>query len=80
MDKKLECRDLEFECDYSACAQTDQEILRNVGDHIQAIHGMKGFSKDFYRKALSSIRDGSCEKAMTLDDALCEACYGLCTC
>ncbi len=80
MDRKLECKELSFDCAYSACGQTDQEILRNVGDHIQAIHGMKGFSRDFYRKALASIRDGSCEKGMTLDHALCEACYGLCTC
>ncbi len=80
MDRKLECKDLSFDCEYSACGQTDQEILRNLGDHIQAIHGMKGFSKDFYQKALASIRDESCEKGMALDDALCEACYGVCTC
>jgi predicted small metal-binding protein len=80
MGGKLECRDLGFDCDYATCAQNDREILRNLGDHIQVLHGMKGFSKDFYRKALSSIRDRNCEKAMTLDDALCEACYGLCTC
>lgn len=61
MDKKLDCRDIGLDCSYSFCAQTEDEVLRKAGEHVQAAHSMKGFSKEFYQKACAAIYEGSCE-------------------
>ena len=61
MKKRLDCNDLGMDCDYFVCAQTVEEVLKEAGEHIQAAHKMKGFSKDFYNKALASIHEGKCE-------------------
>ncbi len=67
-------------CDYASCAQTEQEVIQKVGEHIQAVHALKGFSKEFYQKALSFIYEEKCETKKTPEEILCEACYGVCLC
>jgi len=80
MDKRLGCTDIGLACDYSVCARTDEEAIRKIGEHIQGVHAMKGFSKGFYDRALASIHEGSCEREWPLDEFLCEACSGTCLC
>ncbi len=60
MAKRLDCEDL-TECGYSVCAQTEEEAAQKIGEHIQAVHGVKGFSKEFYQKALAAIREENCD-------------------
>ena len=67
-------------CDYAACAQTERGVIQNVGEHIQTIHALKGFSKEFYQKALSAIHEERCETEKTPEEILSEACYGVCVC
>jgi len=65
MGKKLDCKDAGLDCDVSVCAQTEEEVIPQVGEHIQAIHGMKGFSKEFYDQARAAIHEGDCESGET---------------
>ncbi len=60
MGKRLDCEEL-MKCDYSVCAQTEREAARKIGEHIQAVHGVKGFSKEFYQRALAAIREEKCD-------------------
>lgn len=78
MGKRLDCK--EILCDYSVCAQTEDEVIKKAWEHVQTIHKMRGFSKEFYNKALASIYLGPCEKELSPDELLCKACVGVCTC
>ncbi len=60
MGKRLDCEDV-MKCGYSVCAQTAQEVTQKIGEHIQAVHGVKRFSKEFYQKALAAIREEMCD-------------------
>ncbi len=77
MDKKLSCKDINLDCEYVACAKTEEEVLRKVGEHIQAIHGIQGFSKEFYDKAKAAILDAHCEikKVTSCEGETCEEFY-----
>jgi predicted small metal-binding protein len=60
-DKEIYCRDIGIDCDSVVCGKTEKETLNELGQHVLAIHGIEGFSKDFYNKARSAIHDGTCE-------------------
>jgi predicted small metal-binding protein len=80
MGKRLDCKDLQIDCGYSACSLTAEETIQKVGEHIQAGHAREGFSKEFYRKAIGALREQRCEQEISLDEFLCEACSGVCLC
>jgi predicted small metal-binding protein len=80
MGKRLDCKDLQIECGYSSCGLTAEEAVQKIGEHIQAGHGTKGFSKEFYQKAIGALREQRCEQEMPPDEVLCEACSGVCLC
>ena len=52
-----------------------------LGQHALATHGIEGFSKEFYNKAQSGIREGYCDygdaEEMISED--CSACYEACS-
>ena len=77
MDKKFTCKDLGLDCEYVVCAKTEEEVLKKAGEHTQAIHGIQGFSKDFYDRAMTAIRDAHCEprKISTCEGESCEQFY-----
>ena len=72
MEKRIDCRDIDLECDFAACGQTDEEVIRKAGEHIQAIHGMESFSREFYDKARGAVRPGSCETAKDCTGGVCK--------
>ena len=80
MDKELYCKDVGLDCEFLACGKTEEEALSNLGKHVLAIHGAQGFSKEFYDKARSAIREGYCDygdvEEMISED--CSACYESC--
>jgi predicted small metal-binding protein len=80
MGKRLECKNFGTRCDYSVCAATEQHAIHGIGEHIQAAHAMRRFSKEFYQEALSTIREDSCEQGMLKYELLCEASPGVCLC
>ena len=57
MKKSLSCRDVGSDCDFSICAKTEDEVFEKAKDHAKKVHNMTEFSKDFYDKARSAIRD-----------------------
>jgi predicted small metal-binding protein len=79
MDKELDCKDLGLNCDFKTCGETEEEVLSKVGQHVLAIHGSKGFSKEFYKKARSAVHDGYCKSGDTeeMQDECCD-CYDEC--
>jgi len=40
MTKELHCRDLGFDCDAVVTAETEEDILAQVVEHGQAVHGI----------------------------------------
>ena len=39
MAKKLQCRDVGFDCD-AVVAESDDDVLAQVADHAKSVHGM----------------------------------------
>jgi predicted small metal-binding protein len=80
MDKELYCKDMGLQCDFLACGETEEEALSKLGQHVLAMHVIEGFSKEFYDKARSAIREGYCDfydaEEMVSED--CSACYESC--
>ena len=77
MGKRLDCEDM-IQCGYSVCAQTEQEVAQKIGEHIQAVHPLKGFSKEFYQKAIAAIREEKCDTEKMPEKILCEVYGGEC--
>ncbi len=80
MGKRLDCKDLQIECGYSACGITAGEAIQKIGKHIQKGHARGGFSKELYRKAVGALREQRCEQEISPHEVLCEACSGVCLC
>jgi len=80
MDKELYCRDTGLDCDFLACGRTEEEALSKLGQHVLTIHGIQGFSKEFYNKARSAIHGGNCdygdaEEMVSEDCSACDESY-----
>jgi predicted small metal-binding protein len=80
MEKKIDFRELGLECSHSICARTEDEVVQKAGEHIQTVHAMRGFSKDFYPKVRAAIHEGICEGESSNDEMLNESCYEMCSC
>jgi predicted small metal-binding protein len=72
MDKKIGCKDLGYDCTFTACAATEPELLEKFQEHGRTVHDMKEFLPDFYSKVQESIREGSCDLEEDFDP--CECC------
>jgi predicted small metal-binding protein len=48
MDRMIGCKDLGYDCAFTACAATEAELLEKFQEHGRTVHGMKEFSPDFY--------------------------------
>jgi predicted small metal-binding protein len=72
MEKRLDCRDIGIDCDYRVCTPTQEEAICKVGEHIQNFHGMKQFSKEFYKKASAVIHEGSCALPKDCSGGVCQ--------
>jgi predicted small metal-binding protein len=60
MTKELHCRDLGFDCDGVVSAETDEEVLAQVAQHGQEVHGLSEEElrePGFREVALGQIRD-----------------------
>ncbi len=71
MERRLECKDIGIDCDYVVCTPTQEEAIRDVGEHIQRFHGMEHFSKGFYERARSVIREASCTRPEDCSGGVC---------
>ena len=57
MAKSISCRDAGTECDFVACADTEEEALQKAADHARTDHNMSEIPKEMYEKARSIMRD-----------------------
>ena len=57
MLKRVGCRDVGVDCDFVACAKTEDEIFRKIGEHANTHHNMSEISKELKDKVRSAIRD-----------------------
>ncbi len=57
MAKRLSCRDAGADCDFVACADSEEEIFAKVADHAKKDHGMSDFSREMFDEKKSAIRE-----------------------
>ena len=57
MEKRLSCRDVGVDCDFVACAKTEDEIFEKAKEHAKKEHNMSEIPKELYDKARSAIRE-----------------------
>ncbi len=60
MEKLLRCRDMGIDCDFEACGETPEEVLKIAVDHAQAIHGLKYIGEKSRVQARAAIQDAFC--------------------
>jgi predicted small metal-binding protein len=60
MEKLLRCRDLGPDCEFEACGEAHDEVLKTAIDHAQAIHGLKYISEKDRIRARAAIQDAFC--------------------
>ena len=60
MEKLLRCRDLGMDCDFEACGETPEEVLKTAIDHARAIHGLKDVSDKDRMRAHAAVQDAFC--------------------
>jgi len=60
MEKLLRCRDMGFDCDFEACGDTPEEVLKTAVDHARAIHGSKDIPGKDSARARTAIQDAFC--------------------
>ena len=57
MEKRLSCRDVGVDCDFVACAKTEDEIFEKAKEHAKKEHNMSEIPKELYDKARLAIRE-----------------------
>ncbi len=57
MAKVLRCKDVGMDCDFEVRATTEDEILRQAGEHANTAHGMKEIPPEVVAKVRAAIRD-----------------------
>lgn len=57
MAKRLSCRDMGADCDFTVCAETEQEIFEKTAEHARTEHGMNEIPKEVQDKARSVMHE-----------------------
>jgi predicted small metal-binding protein len=60
MLKMLSCRDIGLECDWQACAETEEGVLVQAVIHVKEAHGLAEISDAMLVKVRGAIKDGPC--------------------
>ena len=60
MSKVMPCNEVVPGCGFVARAETDDDVLNCVAEHVREIHGMKNPSAESIKKARAVIRDDKC--------------------
>ena len=58
MNKSLSCRDVGADCDYSVCAETEEEIFAKTAEHARTEHNITEITEEMRDKVRSAIREG----------------------
>ena len=57
MTKIMECSDLFPGCEFTAEAETEEEVLQKAAEHAAAAHGITELTDDIVAKVKGCIRD-----------------------
>ena len=57
MGKTLSCADIGLDCDFSAWAETEEELLELVAVHASQTHGFTEMTPDLLEKIKGQIRE-----------------------
>jgi predicted small metal-binding protein len=57
MARRLSCRDVGADCDFTVCAQTEEEIFEKAAEHARAAHNMNEIPEETYDKARSAMQE-----------------------
>ena len=60
MAKVLSCRDVGVDCDWHACGETEEEILRLAAVHARDEHGITEINDEMLAKVKGAIKEGPC--------------------
>ncbi len=55
MKKKLSCRAMGMNCGFEVHDESEEEIIRTIGDHAKRVHKVE-FTEDLRRKAMDLVR------------------------
>jgi predicted small metal-binding protein len=57
MPKFICFRDMDFDCDFEAWGETEEELCRNALEHGKIFHGMEYIPKDLLENIRKRIRE-----------------------
>ncbi len=57
MAKVVRCRDVGFDCDGVARADTEEEVLEEVAAHARTVHNLETVSEEVIEKVRKVMRD-----------------------
>ena len=58
MSKAYTCRDIGMECEWSACAETEGELLLLIGEHFAKVHEVTETPPCLLAKVREAIKNG----------------------
>ena len=57
MTKVFYCKDVGFDCEGVIRAETEEEVLKQVAEHAQTVHGMEEIPEEVVAKVRAGIRE-----------------------
>ena len=61
MAKVLACRDVGVDCDFVACADTEEKVLLQATEHARRDHGVTEFTPEMEEKTRKAIHEEKVE-------------------
>ena len=61
--KSVNCRDVGVDCDFVARGETEDDVLRQCGEHARSAHGFADIPPELVDQVRAAIRDESSEAA-----------------
>jgi predicted small metal-binding protein len=53
----VNCRDVGADCDFEACADTEEELFKILAEHAKSGHGMEEIPPELVEKVRAVIRE-----------------------
>jgi len=53
----IACKDVGMDCQFEATAETEDELIKKVAEHVAEVHGMKTISAEMIDKVKRAIKE-----------------------
>ena len=57
MAKSISCRDVGMDCDFTAQAETVEELMHKCSAHAKSDHGVEQIPPELAEKVMAAVRD-----------------------